>query len=229
MAAQNSTAILLCPPLPPVELARQAENVIGRSPGCRFPVSNADASRRHTALVWREGGFVVRDLGSTNGTFVNGERVESERELESGDRIEIGSTVITFCEVEGDLQQLLRGPSNEVTIVRSSASEQQVFEGALDEIPIFAVLQILETGQKSGRLSLSGPEGEAALFIDHGTPTHARTERASGLDAALELVGREQGRFSFEVGSALPERTLDLSMTQLLLEGTRLLDEAGRS
>ena len=94
MEEQGYTGILLCPPLAPVQLSEGGEHVIGRSPDCQFPVSNADASRRHTAVLFRGSGYVVRDLGSTNGTFVNGERVAGDRWLRSGDKIEIGSTVI---------------------------------------------------------------------------------------------------------------------------------------
>jgi hypothetical protein len=53
------------------------------------------ASRKHAQIVRRDDGFVLTDLGSTNGTLVNGETVR-ERLLVDGDRITIGSTVLEF-------------------------------------------------------------------------------------------------------------------------------------
>jgi hypothetical protein len=57
---------------------------------------------------------------------------------------------------------------------------------------------------------------------------HAATEKADGLGAALVLVGASRGRFRFDANALLPERKLEISMTELLLEASRMLDEAGR-
>ena len=69
--------------------------VIGRSRECDLRVSDGNASRRH-AEITREGDtFVLVDLGSTNGTELNGRRVTRE-ELADGDRITIGATDLVF-------------------------------------------------------------------------------------------------------------------------------------
>jgi pSer/pThr/pTyr-binding forkhead associated (FHA) protein len=69
--------------------------VIGRMPECDVPLSDANVSRRH-AEVRRQGtGFVVVDLGSTNGTRVNGAQVK-ERLLNNGDEITVGATKLRF-------------------------------------------------------------------------------------------------------------------------------------
>ncbi|HTI42649.1 MAG TPA: FHA domain-containing protein [Vicinamibacterales bacterium] len=63
---------------------------IGRATGADFSVDGALVSRVHCRLIATAGGGLeVRDLDSTNGTFVNGKRVETAQ-LESGDRIQIG-------------------------------------------------------------------------------------------------------------------------------------------
>ena len=61
-------------------------HVIGRDADCDFTVASDSASRRHAQLEVREGRLVVTDLGSTNGTFVNGQRVQ-ERVLRVGDEV----------------------------------------------------------------------------------------------------------------------------------------------
>jgi len=71
--------------------------VIGRSRECDIRLDDGNVSRRHVELV-REGPseWVVVDLGSTNGTEVNGRKVQRRTALDDGDRITIGSTELVF-------------------------------------------------------------------------------------------------------------------------------------
>ena len=68
---------------------------IGRLPESDVVLDDAGASRQHARIRNADGEFVLADLGSTNGTFVNEEPVR-ERVLEDGDRITIGETVLEF-------------------------------------------------------------------------------------------------------------------------------------
>lgn len=68
---------------------------IGRAPDCELVLRDSRASRRHARLTARDGVLVLTDLGSTNGTRVNGHRV-SEVVLGAGDRITIGETTLTI-------------------------------------------------------------------------------------------------------------------------------------
>lgn len=72
--------------------------VIGRGPLANVNVQDDSVSRRHANVAERAGRLVVEDLGSANGTFVNGEPVEgAPRPLEDGDKIQIGlSAVLRF-------------------------------------------------------------------------------------------------------------------------------------
>lgn len=64
--------------------------IIGRSEECQLRPRSDLISRHHCAVVIEEGYVGVRDFGSKNGTFVNGERVRGEQELKNGDRLSIG-------------------------------------------------------------------------------------------------------------------------------------------
>jgi hypothetical protein len=68
---------------------------IGRLPECDVVVDDAGASRQHAELRRTDDGFVLADLGSTNGTLVNGSPIR-EHLLEDGDRITIGETILEF-------------------------------------------------------------------------------------------------------------------------------------
>ena len=71
--------------------------VIGRSRECDVRVEDGNVSRRHAELS-RDGGsdWTVVDLGSTNGTEVNGRRITKRTSLDDGDRIGIGGTELVF-------------------------------------------------------------------------------------------------------------------------------------
>jgi FHA domain-containing protein len=71
------------------------EVTIGRLADCDVVLTDKGASRKHAQLRLRDGGWVLTDLGSTNGTRLNGQTVQS-RPLSDGDKITIGTTVIEF-------------------------------------------------------------------------------------------------------------------------------------
>jgi pSer/pThr/pTyr-binding forkhead associated (FHA) protein len=70
--------------------------LVGRDPQCHLRPASPLISKRHCALIQRDGKAFVRDFGSTNGTFVNDERVEGERELNNGDELKIGPIQLTI-------------------------------------------------------------------------------------------------------------------------------------
>ena len=68
---------------------------IGRSPDCDIFLDDVTVSRNHAVLVQRGGTFVVEDLGSLNGTFVNRRRIDSAQ-LANGDEVQVGKYRLTF-------------------------------------------------------------------------------------------------------------------------------------
>lgn len=72
-----------------------AEVVLGRDPGCTVPLPSDDVSRRHARFAPDGEGHEVTDLGSTNGTWVNGVEIERHR-LAAGDRVRIGVYVVAY-------------------------------------------------------------------------------------------------------------------------------------
>jgi hypothetical protein len=70
---------------------------LGRHSGCDLPLKDTTVSREHAALVRRNDGWWAVDLGSTNGTSVNGTRAAEQR-VRPGDRIELGDAVVELVE-----------------------------------------------------------------------------------------------------------------------------------
>jgi hypothetical protein len=69
---------------------------IGRSPDCEIFLDDVTVSRKHAVLLERDGAFLIEDLGSLNGTFLNRRRIEAEAELGDGDELQIGKYRLTF-------------------------------------------------------------------------------------------------------------------------------------
>ncbi len=85
----------------------RAHVAIGRHPTSDFqldPAKDRDVSGKHAEIIARNGGYAIRDAGSTNGTWVNGQKLEGERILAAGDVVALGAT----------------GPKLEIAIERGS-------------------------------------------------------------------------------------------------------------
>ena len=70
--------------------------IIGRSPKCEIQVDQESVSRNHCRVRFEAGEFLVRDLGSTNGTYVNDNLVQEEGRLRHGDQLKVGRTILKF-------------------------------------------------------------------------------------------------------------------------------------
>ena len=74
-----------------------AECMIGRAPDNAIAVGDGSVSAKHARILRTDEGFLIEDLQSRNGTFVNGERVvEGQRKLSDGDLIRVGKVIMTF-------------------------------------------------------------------------------------------------------------------------------------
>lgn len=71
------------------------QTTIGRSPECEIFLDDVTVSRQHAVLRQRDEAFVIEDLGSLNGTFLNRRRIESAT-VEDGDEVQIGKYRLTF-------------------------------------------------------------------------------------------------------------------------------------
>ena len=69
---------------------------LGRSRQCDVVLNDPNVSRQHAEIRPRGGSWVLSDLGSTNGSCLNGRRIDSPEVLKRGDEIELGTSALTF-------------------------------------------------------------------------------------------------------------------------------------
>lgn len=84
--------------------ASGSETSIGRTPDADVFIDDEGVSRRHAKIAYDSGSVRLIDLGSTNGTFANGQKVDT-RLLKDGDRIQIGSTTILKFSYQDDIEE----------------------------------------------------------------------------------------------------------------------------
>ena len=70
------------------------ELTLGRAAGCQITLDDTFVSQIHARMFTREGEYLVEDLGSTNGTYLNRQKVAAPMLMQYGDRLQIGSTVL---------------------------------------------------------------------------------------------------------------------------------------
>ena len=71
---------------------------IGRDSANEIVINDAEISRRHARLTFQGGKYVLEDLGSTNGTFVNGQRLAGPRVLKAGEVVSFGEQIVMIFE-----------------------------------------------------------------------------------------------------------------------------------
>ncbi len=104
-------------------------NTLGRHPDNTVQILDRIVSKNHCIIKAGSGGWLLVDLGSLNGTYVNGQRVEKERALKTGDTINMGSTTIEFLD-DADKPALARTSSLEaqdgprITVEKDSEKSQ---------------------------------------------------------------------------------------------------------
>ncbi|HSA60456.1 MAG TPA: GGDEF domain-containing protein [bacterium] len=81
------------PQMGQMHLLKEGRVVLGRSADADIPIADLGISRRHCQIDYSDGVTVIKDLGSTNGTFVNGHRIQ-ERQLGDGDKVQLSTSTI---------------------------------------------------------------------------------------------------------------------------------------
>jgi pSer/pThr/pTyr-binding forkhead associated (FHA) protein len=219
----------------PLKMNRQV--IIGRSSELDMVLVEDMVSRKHAKISIGPGKIVIEDLGSTNGTFVNGEKVRQAR-LKEGDRILIGTSILKLVVHQGGsaaelpdavVKERLEEAAQAQAAKQTSKTSSMM--GKIEDIPLPDLLQLFHTSKKNGVLAVAG-EHEARIYLRQGRVYYAVIDGDHSLGPQKSfnrIITWEQGDFELQPPDGQEFMVeLDRSTEALLMDALRLMDEYKR-
>ncbi|MEC7525766.1 MAG: DUF4388 domain-containing protein [Myxococcota bacterium] len=213
-------------------LPASKEIVVGRSSELDMVLVEDMVSRRHAKITVTGDQIFIQDLGSTNGTFVNGEKIKRAR-LQEGDRILIGTSIIKLVAVDSSNVSDAGAKSNlEDVAAGRRTSQVRTMSGSIAEIPLPDLMQLFSASKKSGTLVVRTDQDVGKLFFDGGSVVYATVNDnfdVSPLKSLYRILTWEDGTFDMEP----PEEReflepISMSTEGILMEAMRQIDEIRR-
>jgi pSer/pThr/pTyr-binding forkhead associated (FHA) protein len=218
-------------------LAEGQEIVIGRSSELDMVLVEEMVSRKHARIALSDGVISIEDMGSTNGTFVNGEKVQ-QGTLREGDRVLIGTNILKVvaapqdAEARANLKAMAVGRVTAKQQPSRSSDEAPRMSGNLEEIPLPDLLQLFGTSRKAGVLVLRSGGREGRIYLNDGRIRFAEfagVANAPPLKALYRMLHWQHGSFALDPPDTREfEAGIDVSAQEVLMEGFRQHDELGQ-
>ena len=210
-------------------LPNTKEIVVGRSSELDMVLVEDMVSRRHAKITVTGDQIFIQDLGSTNGTFVNGEKIKRAR-LSEGDRILIGTSIIKLVAQDGTADT---GKSNlEDVAAGRRTSQVRTMSGSIAEIPLPDLMQLFSASKKSGVLAVRTERDVGKIYFDGGQVAFATINDnydVAPLKSLYRILTWEEGTFDMDP----PEdrkfaEPITMSTEGILMEAMRQIDEIRR-
>src|SRR6188768_3656856 len=214
-------------------LSEGQEIVIGRSSELDMVLVEEMVSRKHARIALAQGVITIEDLGSTNGTFVNGEKVERGT-LKEGDRVLVGTNILKVIAIsqDGDHLDPRAVAAGRVTARQKMSrvgDEPPRMSGSLEEIPLPDLLQLFGTSKKNGVLVLQTDTHEGRIYLTEGKVRFAAIEGMDAvppLKAVYRMLDWHQGQFALDPPDSRKfDNPVDAGAQEILMEGIRQQDE----
>ena len=212
-------------------LRMNREIIIGRSSDLDMVLVEDMVSRRHAKISSTENEVYIQDLGSTNGTFVNGEKIAGRALLHEGDRILVGTSIIKVVAVEGQLANQSEAEARRrlEAGAQRQATQGRPMSGVIEEIPLPDLLQLLSTSRKSGVLAVNNGVSLGKIYLRKGALYFATINddfAVSPQKSIYRMLTWLTGTFELEPSVELQVmEEVQESTEALLMEGVRQLDE----
>src|SRR6516225_8599393 len=209
-------------------IATDKQILVGRSSDLDMVLVEDMVSRKHARIAMQGEQIWIEDLGSTNGTFVNGEKIKRAR-LKEGDRVLIGTSILKV--IAGDAPREGLDAKRELENVAHARrnSQQRTMSGSIEEVPLPDLLQLFGTSKKSGVLVIRTDEDTGRIYMRKGMIYYATIndlEDVAPMKSIFRMLTWQKGLFDLDPPD---ERTfqqeLNLSVQEILMEGMRQLDE----
>ncbi len=119
----------------------------------------------------------------------------------------------------------LLGKTVHKSAANHNGAELRGVAGSLEEMGITDIIQVLNMGLKTAKVTISGEKAKGEIFLKYGKVVGARTGELKGHQAFFELIGWEKGIFNILHGKTSDEENVTMDTMTLLLEAARVLDE----
>ena len=212
-------------------LPNNKEIVVGRSSELDMVLVEDMVSRRHAKLTVTGDQIFIQDLGSTNGTFVNGEKIKRAR-LTEGDRILIGTSIIKLVASDGTAASADPKAKLEDVAQGRRTSQVRTMSGSIAEIPLPDLLQLFGASKKTGTLVIRTEHDVGKIFIDTGKVQFAVVNEhfdVAPMKSLFRILTWQVGSFDMD---AAEEREfpikIEMSTEGILMDAMRQIDEIRR-
>jgi hypothetical protein len=170
--------------------------VIGRGSDCDLVLASDIVSRRHATIAVTPTHLRVLDLGSSNGTFVNGARIIGEGAVAPDDVLMVGDVAMRLC--NGQVPAL--SPHGGQKVIGGTPEAPVLgISGTLTEVPVATVLRHLAVVKKTGVLLLTSPPQQARVTFTRGHISDVVVDRRKARDPVQALTSILRWRGTFEV------------------------------
>lgn len=219
-------AWLHCEPFSPVPIGITPVLSLGRAPDSDLVLPHPGVSRTH-GVVRVAGQDVVFEDRSTYGSYVNGERVLTRR-LQVGDTLLVGPYEIKVRSTQ-EVRDRVHSEGEETCPLQSFTNlpSTDAMSGRLEKSSLSEVLQTIEFNQKSGTLEVFTDAAHGHLVVYEGVPMFAEFGDLDDDEAVFAMIAQRRGYFTFRSKIEAGEKTMETTITGLLLEANRRLDEQG--
>ena len=234
-------------------LEMNQELIIGRSSELEMVLIEDMVSRHHAKITTTDDEIFIEDLGSTNGTFVNGEKI-TKTKLKENDRILIGTSIIKLVyedgeagagsstlppatTLNGDVSNL-QAPSLTVSGARRVAqgghtahgTQSGVLSGIIDQLPLPDLLQLFGSSKKTGGLFITTPGGtEGCIYLREGRVYGAVINGDFSVPVEksfYRMMCWTSGNFLLDTTATHDfENPINETVESMLMESMRIIDE----
>ncbi len=207
------------------------EIIVGRSSDLDMVLVEDMVSRKHARIQMQTDAIWIEDLGSTNGTFVNGEKIKRAK-LKEGDRVLIGTSILKVIAADGAAPESSTTDAKrelESVAAQRRTSQARTMSGAIEEVPLPDLLQLFGTSKKNGVLVIRTEDDVGRIYLRKGNIYYAQIndiEEVPPLKSLFRMLTWQKGLFDLDPPD---ERThandIDVTVQEVLMEGLRQLDE----
>jgi len=202
--------------------------IVGRSSDLDMVLVEDMVSRKHAKIAMQSDQIWIEDFGSTNGTFVNGEKITRAR-LKEGDRVLIGTSILKVIASEGQSENTDARVQLESVAAARRTSQARTMSGSIEEVPLPDLLQLFGTSKKSGVLVIRTDTDVGRIFMRKGLVYFAvinDLDDVPAMKSIYRMLTWEKGLFDLDPPDerSFPAE-LDVSVQEILMEGLRQLDE----